>query len=80
MIDFMTCPVGECGEELYGDDDLAAHLQAQHEPYEVRQAVVTLAKAVASAKAHTECQSCGCYGATPADHPLCDDCEKRIRG
>lgn len=80
MIDIVTCPIGDCPEELYADHDLKAHLQDDHEPWEIRQAVVELTKAVASAKAHTECQACGCYGATPADHPLCDDCKEGISG
>jgi hypothetical protein len=77
MID--TCPVDTCAIDYFIDDaDLEDHLYREHDEEQLAGAVVRLAKAVASARAHTQCQMCGNYGATPADHPLCDTCEKGL--
>lgn len=76
-----TCPVTTCSEDdLYGRKDLYEHLTQAHTRDEIANAVIDLAGALASARANTECQRCGNYGATPGDHPLCDTCEKEVRG
>ena len=75
-----TCPVATCDiDDLIDAEDLEEHLY-DHSARELAATVVRLTGAVNSAIAHTECERCGNYGATPGDHPLCDDCEKDVTG
>ncbi|MCX4750985.1 hypothetical protein OG455_41625 [Kitasatospora sp. NBC_01287] len=76
-----TCPIADCNEDdLYGRTDLYEHLREDHSRDELLNTLIDLADDLASARANTECQICGNYGATPGDHPLCDTCEKEVRG
>lgn len=76
-----NCPVAGCdADDLIDGDDLLDHLYEGHDYDVLATTVVQLAKAVGSAHANTECERCGNYGATPGDHPLCESCEKEIRG
>ena len=75
-----TCPVTTCDvDDLIDAEDLQEHLY-DHSAHELAATIVRLAGAASSAIANTECQICGIYGATPGDHPLCDSCEKDVRG
>ncbi|PBC70166.1 hypothetical protein BX265_7559 [Streptomyces sp. TLI_235] len=75
-----SCPVASCDAADFLDgDELYDHLVDEHDQLDLAKTVIKLARGTASARAHTECQICGNYGATPGDHPLCGSCEKGLR-
>ena len=74
------CPITDCATITDYDDEMIEHLINEHDFIYVAGAVLDLMKQLASAKANTECQRCGNYGATPDDHPLCDSCKAEVYG
>jgi hypothetical protein len=80
MIDVLNCPVPGCDLEFFDGDDQRDHVLDQHDAIALGDALLKVARDLGAAKANTECQRCGNYGATPGDHPLCDSCEAEVHG